>query len=142
MTESLYDIDLEVWLNQQIAYLKAGQYNKLDLDNLIEEIESVGKTERRSMESYFEVLICHILKWKYQPSNRSKSWVSSINQSRRHILRILKDSPSLKNYMETAFKDAFNDARKTAVEETGIKSIPNFCPFNLHYAMHEHISME
>ena len=139
MAACLYDRDLAVWVEQQIAYLKAREYNKLDIDNLLEELESVGKTERRSMESYFEVMIAHLLKWNYQPSNRCKSWASSINQSRRRILRLLKDSPSLKNYMDTAFKDAFNEGRRTAIEETGMKDIPLMCPFNVTYAMDEKI---
>lgn len=141
---SNYNLDLDVWVNQQIEHLKNGRYDELDLENLIEEIESVGKSQRRSIESYFIVLVLHLLKWKYQPEARSSSWVGSIDYSRIKISLILKDSPSLKNYLETAFKDAYDNARKLALKETGLpkNSIPLSCPFSLSYAMEKEINLD
>lgn len=127
LSENLYEKDLSAWVNQQIEILKSGRLEKIDVKNLIEELESVGVTERRTMESYFEVLICHMLKWKYQPTHRSKSWINSINNSISGINKILKYNPSLKNFMQKAFDEAWESGRKQALKETKLNSheIPN-----------------
>ena len=144
MTACLYETDAIAWAEQQKHYLKSGQYEKLDIEHLLEDLDDVGNSNKNALESYFKVLICHLLKWRHQPSQRSYSWVGSINNSRRSIEKIIKKNPSLKNYLQTAFEEEWDNARKWALDEMGMKSnaIPNFCPFNLHYAMHEPISME
>jgi len=144
MTACLYEKDVVAWAEQQKEYLKAGQLHKLDIEHLLEEMDDVGNSYKHALESYFKVLICHLLKWKHQPSQRSCSWVGSINNSRRSIEKIIKKNPSLKNYLQTAFEEEWEIARKWALDEMGMKSnaISSFCPFTLHYAMHEPISME
>jgi hypothetical protein len=134
-----YDSDLAGWMSQQIEYLKAGQIDKIDMPNFLEEIEGVVKTEKRSMKSYFKVLITHMLKWKYQPSQRSGSWLSSIDTSREEIQDILKDSPSLKNYLKEAFDDAWESGRKKALQETGLRNIdmPRVCPWTVEMILTE-----
>lgn len=143
MSTCLYEKDVVAWAEQQKEYLKSGQYEKLDIEHLLEDLDDVGNSNRNALESYFKVLISHLLKWRHQPSQRSCSWVGSINNSRRSIEKIIKKNPSLKNYLQAAFEEEWDNARKWALDEMGMKSneISNFCPFNLHYAMNEPISI-
>lgn len=144
MTTCLYEKDVVAWAEQQKEYLKAGKLDKLDIEHLIEEMDDVGNSNKNAIESYFTVLISHLLKWKHQPLQRSCSWVGNINNSRRSIEKIIKKNPSLKNYLQTAFDEAWDNARKWALDEMGMRSndISALCPFNLNYAMHEYISMD
>ena len=96
---TLYERDYYQWLRQTATLLKKKEFTELDLGNLIEEIESLGKSEKRAVKSNLVVLILHLLKWRYQPEKRSRSWKSSIREHRRRIEYLLSDSPSLKNYL-------------------------------------------
>lgn len=132
-----YNHDLSSWLTQQIVYLKSKQFDKLDIENLIEEIESVGKSERRSIESYFVILIGHMLKIRCQPEMFSRSWISSVGNSRRQIKKILEDSPSLKRELENLYNKAWDDGLTLAIEDTGMKrhKFPTACPWSLTAAL-------
>lgn len=132
-----YDDDLTAWVETQLHFLKSKQFDKLDLENLIEEFETVGKSERRSMESYFVILLAHLLKAHYQPEMQSRSWFSSVGNSRREINKILKDSPSLKREMQMIFEKAWPDALMLAMEDTGMKKnqFPATCPWTLNAVM-------
>lgn len=139
-----YENDLAAWVCQQVGYLKSGQYDKIDMENFIEEIEGVVRSEKRSMKSHFIVLITHLLKWEYQSYHRSRSWVASITNSRCEIQEVVEDSPSLKNHMQTAFEQAWERGRKIALQETGIPShqLPMACPWSLHHVMNKAIAID
>lgn len=130
-TLSLYDKDFYLWIETTIEQLKEGQLEKIDLINLIEELETMGRSEKHSLDSNLRVILLHLLKYKYQPSKRSKSWLSSIREHRIRIRKILKNSPSLKGYLTTEFFENYQDARKLASDETGlsIDTFPYHCPF-------------
>src|ERR1700744_3987434 len=97
-----YDIDLSAWAEQQAALLRrlaAGErVNNAEPDwlNIAEELEAVGRSERRELRSRMERLLQHLLKWHYQPDYRSRSWQSTIRIQRREINAILADNPSLR----------------------------------------------
>lgn len=131
--EALYDRDYYLWLNDTAKLLKAKKFKLLDLENLIEEIESLGKSEKRAITSNLIVVILHLLKWRYQPEKRSNSWKSSIREHRRRIQRLLTDSPSLKNYLPEIFADCYLAAKKQASDETGLSLVafPEESPFSL-----------
>lgn len=122
---SLYDRDFHLWLEATADLLRQRKFDRLDLDNLIEEIEAMGRSEKRELYNRLIVLLMHLLKWEYQPSHRSNSWLATINEQRRQIIKLLADSPSLKNYFQESFQECYQIARKDASKETGL-SLDNF----------------
>jgi hypothetical protein len=130
-TETLYETDFNLWIEQTVSQLKNGQLQDLDLENLIEEIESMGRSDKREIKTRLIVLIMHLLKWKYQPQKQTTSWIATINEQRRQIKVVLKDSPSLKPYIQNEIDDCYQDARKDAEKETklSIEIFPLECPF-------------
>ncbi|NJN56820.1 MAG: DUF29 domain-containing protein [Leptolyngbyaceae cyanobacterium SL_5_9] len=92
---SLYDTDFYAWTQKQAELLQNQQWSSLDPPNLIEEIESLGKQQRRELRNRLSILIGHLLKWHYQPEQRSRIWVSTIRVQRREVLQLLQENPSL-----------------------------------------------
>jgi hypothetical protein len=127
----LYDQDFYLWLQNTANLLRENKFEQLDIDNLIEEIEAMGRSEKRSLESNLVIVLLHLLKWKYQPSKQSKSWQSSILEHRRRLRRDLKDSPSLRNYLTKVLAECYQDSCKQAAIETGLSlnMFPLNCPF-------------
>jgi Domain of unknown function DUF29 len=130
---NLYDQDFYLWIETISKQLKAGKFAEIDLANLIEEIESMGKSEKRELKSRLIVLLMHLLKWQYQPEKRSESWRSTITEQRICIELLLEDSPSLRPLFIEIFADCYEKARLKASEETGIKLnfFPKESPFSL-----------
>src|SRR4028119_1218292 len=95
----MYELDFYRWTQQQAEFLQAKKWSCLDIPNLVEEIESLGRQERRELENRLGVLLGHLLKWEFQPENRSRSWFATIREQRRRILRLLEKSPSLQPYL-------------------------------------------
>jgi hypothetical protein len=129
----LYETDFYTWTQQQARLLRERRWADLDLENVAEEIETLGRSDKRQIESRLEVLISHLLKWKYQPGLRSPSWTSSITQQRLRIKGLIKESPSLKRYPSKVFLDQYLGARLEASKETGIafELFPEDCPFTI-----------
>jgi hypothetical protein len=132
-TETLYELDYSLWLGEQVALLRAGKLGSLDTENLIEELESLGRSDRRALDRQMVRLLKHLLKWQYQPRRRSPSWESSIFNARSEIEVILEDSPSLRNYLEGNLQKNYMRARKEAVLETRLplKTFPEKLPYTL-----------
>ena len=99
MQSNLYETDFYAWTLEQSKLLQVGNFKELDIVNLVEEIESLGKQQRQELRNRLGVLIGHLLKWDYQPEKRSKSWRVTIQVQRREIQDILEDNPSLKPYL-------------------------------------------
>ncbi|MDJ0578229.1 MAG: DUF29 domain-containing protein [Xenococcaceae cyanobacterium MO_234.B1] len=131
--ETLYNQDYYQWLTHTAKLLKEKEFTKLDLENLIEEIESLGKSEKRAIKSNLIIVILHLLQWRYQPEKHSNSWKASIREHRRRIQELLTDSPSLKNYLPEILATCYLAAKKQASDETGLSIIafPEECPFSL-----------
>ncbi|MTJ08394.1 DUF29 domain-containing protein [Anabaena sp. UHCC 0204] len=131
--DNLYEQDFYLWIETISKQLKAGKIAEIDLANLIEEIESMGKSEKRELKSRLIVLLMHLLKWQYQPEKRSESWRSTITEQRICIELLLEDSPSLQPLLIEIFADCYEKARLRASEETGIKLnfFPKESPFSL-----------
>ncbi|MEN9232233.1 MAG: DUF29 domain-containing protein, partial [Thermostichus sp. DG02_5_bins_236] len=98
----LYDRDFYAWIQEQATLLKSGQWDQLDIANLVEEIESLGRQERRELVNQLGILLGHLLKWQFQPQLRGKSWRATITEQRRQIQRLLQDNPSLKPDLSAA----------------------------------------
>lgn len=120
LVSNLYDQDFYLWLEQTIKLLKENNFSALDRDNLIEELESMGRSEKRAIESNLRILLIHLLKYQYQPSHRSNSGLATIQEHRIIINKELKASPSLKRYFEQIFEETYQDSRKLASLETGL----------------------
>ena len=132
-TNTSYDKDFFKWTRSQVSLLKNGEIDKIDVANLIEEIESLGKSDKRSLNSHLINLLMHMLKKEYQKRDDTSSWDTSISNARRELKLLLKDSPSLRNELIKIFADSYKDARKDAAGETGIeiKKFPATCPWDI-----------
>lgn len=93
----------------------------------------MGSSKQRELESHLGVLLAHLLKWVYQPEQRSNSWVATIEEQRRRIERVLKKNPSLKRELPESFRDAYGDGRLIACRDTNWPKsrFPETCPFSL-----------
>jgi hypothetical protein len=133
LEQSLYERDFVAWLEQQATLARASQVSRLDLVNIAEELEGMGRSERRALESQLIRLLMHLLKWQYQGSHRTGSWHLSIRDARRQIERILKDSPSLQSYTAEIFAHCYDAARGDATAETNmpVEVFPVRCPYTL-----------
>lgn len=136
-TVTLYERDFHAWLNDQASKLRARSHNDIDWDNLAEEVESVGRSERNEIENRLALLILHLLKWQFQPGRRSESWRITISEQRIWIPGILKTSPSLKRYPADVFSDAYETGRRKAIDETGLQPdvFPKNPPFSVEQAL-------
>ncbi len=132
-TNQLYEQDFYLWLETTAQLLKEGRLSELDLENLIEEIETMGRSEKDALESNLIIILLHLLKWRYQPNKRSRSWKSSIFEHRRRLDKALKNSPSLKSYFREIFAECYQYGRKKASIETGLslKAFPLESPFSI-----------
>lgn len=131
MNPTLYEQDYYLWLEQIALTLASRSWSEVDISNLVEEIKDMGRSERRALESNLTVVLLHLLKYKYQPTHRSNSWLSSILEHRLRIKKQLQESPSLKPYLEQVFEECYGDARLRAAVETGLPltTFPTELPF-------------
>jgi hypothetical protein len=119
-TMTLYDTDFYLWAEQQAKLLRAGDYATADIEHIAEEIESMGRSEKRALLSRLAVLLMHLLKWQAQPMRQGNSWRATIRVQRREIERRLSDNPSLKAKLPQVLEDAYGDATLLAARETGL----------------------
>ena len=115
-----YDKDFCLWAERQATLLRAGDFEALDVENLIEEIEDMPQNNRRAVESNLVVVLKHLLKYQFQPGRRSGSWLSSIREHRRRIDGFLEDSPSLRPKLAARYPACYRNARSQATDETGL----------------------
>ena len=95
-TATLYETDFYAWTQTQAAALHQANFDQLDITNLIEEIEDMGKSQQRQLESRLIVLLVHLLKWQFQPNQRSPRWEATIRIQRLELADLLADNPSLR----------------------------------------------
>ncbi len=129
----LYDSDFFAWSREQARLLRSGELAQADIEHIAEEIESMGRTEKRELISRLEVLLLHLLKWRYQPDKRSPSWEASVRVQRYSIDDHLDDNPSLKPLLPQALASAYRKARLEAVAETElpVATFPEACPWTV-----------
>ena len=140
--DASYDGDFAAWAFDQARRLRAMKSNDIDVANLAEEIEDLGKSVVSKMESLIRIILLHLLKWDHQPLFRSASWEISINRSRRELIKHLKKHPSLKAIRDAAVVDVYEDARFAAAEETGmsLKHFPENNPYSWDQIMTREVS--
>jgi hypothetical protein len=128
-----YEQDYYAWLTENAELVREGRMDVVDLTHLAEELEDMGRSERRAIESYVKVLIVHLLKWQHQPERRGASWELSITNARDAITRRLQDSPSLRPKLPEMIAARYPNARHHTALETGIPlvDLPDNCPFTV-----------
>jgi Domain of unknown function DUF29 len=128
----LYETDFYAWTQEQARLLRERRFHDLDLDNLVDEVESVGSSEKREIRNRLVILMAHLLKWKFQPGGRGSSWSGTVVEQRQQILDILATSPSLQKYQRDQVARQYGSARLLAAKETGIAYgvFPEECPFD------------
>ncbi len=134
---NLYDQDFYQWTQEQAALLKAGALAQLDIENLAEEVETMGRSEKRELVSRLTVLLAHMLKWDFQPSRQGRSWEKTIKIQRIDIRQVLKDSPGLKHQFEDIVYMAYEKAVIFASDETDLPetAFPETCPYTIEQIM-------
>jgi len=132
-TKDLYDQDFFEWTARNAELLRAGRVDEADLGHIAEEIEDMGRSERRELESRVAVLLSHLLKWQLQPGRRGRSWQATIRVQRTELLRLLAESPSLKPRLRRDLSELYGLAIDRAVGETELPDdvFPPACPFSL-----------
>ena len=125
-----YEEDFVLWTKRQAALIRARKLDLVDWENVAEEIESLGISDRRELGGRLEVLMMHLLKWQFQPMHRSRSWRSTIRSQRGRIERVLKQSPSLRREVAELSREEYAAAREAASADTVLRSAPsrNRCP--------------
>ena len=132
--ESLYESDYCLWLDTTLQQLKNNDFTNIDLVNLIEEIESLGRKERAELLSRLIVLFEHLLKLKYwqQELERNKrGWSNTVIEQTNQIEILLEDSPSLKSSLSNISDRAYSRALKVTKKKTGLNNLPENNPFKL-----------
>ena len=127
----LYKADFNLWLRETVNLLRKGEVEKLDIENLAEEIEDIGNNRKDALESNLIRVLQYLLKWKYQPQKCTNSWKASITEHSLRLNKALKKSPSLKPYFQDVFGECYQYARLINSQETGLDIciFPETCPF-------------
>ena len=139
VSQSRYECDFNLWVEATAQLLREGRLTDLDVVNLLEEVESMGISNKLALSSDLVVVLLHLLKWQYQPNKRTRSWEKSIAEHRRRIRRIFKSSPSLRNYFQQIFDECYLDAREQAKIETSLplERFPVNSPFTSQQVLDE-----
>lgn len=134
-----YQSDFYSWTQEQAALLKAGRLQELDIENLIEEIETMGRSEKRELESRLTILLVHLLKWQYQSIRRGRSWELTIDEQRLQFSKVLNDNPGLKPQLDQIIKDAYCLAIIRSSKETALEKnvFPQDCPWDIDQILDE-----
>ena len=128
----LYEKDFYAWASEQVGLLRAGRLAEADVPHIIEEIESMGRSEKRELVNRLVVLLVHLLKWCYQPGLRGNSWRLSIKEQRIRLASHLDDNPSLQSKLDEAIEQAYRLAVIGTERETGLPetAFHTTCPFS------------
>lgn len=115
-----YDQDFYQWAIHNAALVRQRKFSEIDFKNIAEELESMGRSDKRELINRFALLLAHLLKWKFQPDRRSNSWKYTIEEQRFEVSELLEDSPSLKKELQQKINRAYQKALLMAASETGL----------------------
>ncbi|WP_107669540.1 DUF29 domain-containing protein [Cyanothece sp. BG0011] len=128
-TKTLYEQDFALWIKDTVNKLKLGDFSQVDLENLIEEVDSLGKRDRRSLESRLITLFEHALKRRYvNLPDCYRGWEVTLNRTQQKLNQILNDSPSLRNFLQDILLDCYQKALENMEIEYD-NEFPNIYPF-------------
>src|SRR4051812_40838562 len=131
--DSLYERDFYAWTQDQAEKLRARAHNDIDWENAAEEIESLGRSDKREIKSRLEILLRHLLKWEFQPEKRKSGWYSTIVEQREQLASLVGESPSLRDMPRQEMAKMYRLARLKARDETGLSlgSFPELCRYSI-----------
>jgi hypothetical protein len=135
-----YQEDFYLWLMGQAEMLRQGRFQDLDLENLAEEVESIGRSDKREVYNRLVVLMVHLLKYQFQHLKRTRSWGLTIADQRFRLKLVLRDSPSLRQaYLPEVLDDIYRLARRKAAGQTRLpeSAFPETCPYTLEQLLDE-----
>jgi Domain of unknown function DUF29 len=129
---TLYELDETAWLEVTADLLRQGRFAEIDHNTLAEYLTDMARRDRREVYSRLVGLLSHVLKWEYQPNQRSRSWRSTIVEQKRELRQLL-ESGVLRNHAAAVFTDAYADSRKQAAADTGLgrSTFPEECGWDL-----------
>ena len=138
-TLSLYEKDFYAWTQEQAKLIKENAFDKLDLVHLFDEVESMGASERSELGNRLEILLGHLLKWKFQPTHRGNSWEYTILEQRDKIIDHIIENPSLKSYLTVAFEKGYKYGVLLAAKETKLSrhAFPAKCEWTIEQVLDE-----
>ncbi|WP_414552713.1 DUF29 domain-containing protein [Anabaena sp. CCY 0017] len=131
MNPASHENDFYAWTQQQANLLRERQIHQLDWQKIAEEIEDMGRSEKRQLASRLEILIMHLLKWQFQPNLRSRSWQLTIKEQRLRLEQLLQENPSLKSHLTEILDKVYPLATISAEKETALSSFPETCSYSL-----------
>jgi hypothetical protein len=128
-----YETDFYAWAMHNSKLLRERRFSEIDIENIAEEIESMGTSEKSELINRLTVLMSHLLKWEFQRERRGHSWLYTIKEQRLRIKRRLKKNPSLKSSLNESLNEAYEYALLQAVSDTGLseRTFPEECPYSL-----------
>jgi hypothetical protein len=134
-----HDQDFHAWAKRNAELIRRGKLSEIDAEHIAEELENMGKSQKRELVNRLAVLLAHLLKWQYQPDRRSNSWVSTVVTQRREIMLLLDESPSLRHDMDSSIEKAYRFARDQAAREMGVgkKISLESCPYSFDQIVNE-----
>jgi len=137
LLEKIYEQDYYLWLMKNAELVRQGRFSEVDAGNIAEELECMGRSEKRELASRLAVLLTHLLKWSFEPEKRTNSWKYTIVEQRRKIVELLNESPSLCSEFNRRFDYAYESALIKAAKETGMETacFPQECPFSSEQVM-------
>jgi len=140
--KKLYEQDYSQWAETMADFLASGNFARLDIENLVEEVRDLSKRERDRLLSSLRLILHHLLKWDYQSHKRSRSWQNTVGRERDNIGLYLEDSPSLSRYLDNeSLEKMYRVARSDAMRETGL-DLPETCPYNIETVLNRPINFE
>jgi hypothetical protein len=137
--QTLYETDFYAWAMKTAELIRQGRVHEIDWGQVAEELEDMGRSERREMAARLEKLSAHLLKWALQPKRRSTSWRRTMNEQRAELERLFEDNPSLRQLAPATLEKEYRRAVREASDETGLPpdAFPSRRPFNLDEALSE-----
>ena len=123
--------DFYTWALETAFAIRAGRFDGIDWEAIAEELEDMGRSEQRALEHRIEILLAHLLKWRFQPEHRSTSWTGAIKEQRRKVARLLRQNPGLQPLLAELVPESYASARALAERDTGIdeRNFPAACPW-------------
>ena len=128
------DEDFALWSAEQAALIRSGRFDRVDVENVVGELDYLGSSQKHEIENRLKVLVTHLLKWQFQPEQRSNSWRATLIEQRTEIASVIRRSPSLKRYPATALDgQLYEIGRLRASGETGLplSDFPETCPYTI-----------
>ena len=122
-TKQLYEQDFYLWVTTTIQKIRDRDFDSVDWENVLEELEDLGSERKNELESRLMVLFEHLLKLAYWDEEREyneRGWKGTIREQRKRLNRLLRKNPSLKPYLDEVFEEIYLDTRDITIDKTGL----------------------